>query len=300
MRIDKALAELRSLEQRKRGKIDDESVPFLAYLRNGGLLNDEDWLALQAYMADTIVFLRQSAQKQGGPIDVDGDPRNANWIQLVRIFRLTKHKLPGWATLWLRRLHPNTDAAFWRNVARLADELGLPSTTKPATQMETRVYGEVQKTPWYSVSEPPSCPGFYDLREKGSDVILDGRYEDHRWFVAFGSPAYRPKYEPLKVAHSRLEWRQKPVSKMGANMYMRFAEGHKTPWYSVSEPPARPGIYELRKKGSHDISNGQYADGRWDVPFDGRTEWRGLISDPRTLPKDYVSLDGRLSFVGFR
>jgi len=136
-------------------------------------------------------------------------------------------------------------------------------------------------------------------------VSFNGRYEDGRWFVAYGDPTFRPKYEPLKVAHSRLEWRQKPVNKMGVNdmykdMYIRFAEELKTPWYRVSEPPSRPGLYELRKKGSHDISTVQYADGKWDMSFDGPAEWRGLIANPQTLPKDYMSSDGSLSFRGLR
>jgi len=167
------------------------------------------------------------------------------------------------------------------------------------------MHGGEQKTPWHSVSEPPSCPGFYELREKGSDVIFDGRYEDGRWFVAYGDPTFRPKYEPLKVAKSQLEWRQKLVSKIGVKdmymgMYIRFPEELKTPWYRVSEPPSRPGHYELRKKGSHDISTVQYADGKWDMPFDGPAEWRGLIANPQTLLKDYISLDGSLSFCGLR
>lgn len=124
MRATKALAELRSLERRKRRNIDDESVPFLACLRTRGALNDKEWMELQVAMSDAIAFLRRRARKPGGPLE-EG-PLDADWIRIVRTCRLTGHRLPGWATLWLRRSHPDSDVRFWRKVARIAAELGLP------------------------------------------------------------------------------------------------------------------------------------------------------------------------------
>lgn len=72
MRVDKALDGLRSLERRKRRRIDDASVPFFAHLRNAGLLNNEDWSVIKADMADAIDLLRKSKQKEEGPSTLTG------------------------------------------------------------------------------------------------------------------------------------------------------------------------------------------------------------------------------------
>jgi len=75
----------------------------------------------------------------------------------------------------------------------------------------------------------------------------------------------------------------------------RFTEEQKTPWFSLAQPPSRPGNYELRKKGSNEIIDGRYSDGKWYVAFreipytplhlpHSGLEWRGLISEPKIVP----------------
>lgn len=48
----------------------------------------------------------KKGKKQRIVICPDADPTNADWIPIVRTWRLTGYCLPKWASLWLCRVSP--------------------------------------------------------------------------------------------------------------------------------------------------------------------------------------------------
>lgn len=69
----------------------------------------------------------------------------------------------------------------------------------------------------------------------------------------------------------------------------QYREDQMTPWFSMQDSPRIPGRYLLRAKSSREIFDGWYADGRWQIGYNGNFspmtlsktsfEWRGLNFD---------------------
>src|SRR5262249_51321817 len=57
-------------------------------------------------------------------INLDADPHNANWLRINAAQRLSGHRLPMWAAMWLRALGHDEEDDFWRQVGHVADTVG--------------------------------------------------------------------------------------------------------------------------------------------------------------------------------
>ena len=116
--------------------LDDDSGRFLLQLRTHNILTTADWEKLLEWLGQALSFLGDSddtvsVDPEGDlVIDVDADPRNAEWIGIVRVYRLTGYRIPGWAALWLGWLGHDRGPAFWsavRSVASDANYERMPS-----------------------------------------------------------------------------------------------------------------------------------------------------------------------------
>ena len=64
-------------------------------------------------------------------INIDADPRNRDWLKIVRIYRLAGHKIPSWAAIWLEQINiRHNRATFWRSVKKVASEIALEKFKK--------------------------------------------------------------------------------------------------------------------------------------------------------------------------
>src|SRR2546426_12438323 len=95
-------------------QLDDDSPTFLTRLRAEGLLTDDDWMQIR-------IWLREAGWQQDAPLE---DPRNEWWLRVLDACDRAGHVLPGWAALWLWRLHGRDDSQFWRRVGEIVAELG--------------------------------------------------------------------------------------------------------------------------------------------------------------------------------
>jgi len=57
-----ALAELHAIQRRRRRTLDDDSLPFLAQLRETGVLDDVEWQEIQVALDEALVFLRKGSE----------------------------------------------------------------------------------------------------------------------------------------------------------------------------------------------------------------------------------------------
>lgn len=107
---------------------EPETIPFIAKLRADGVLDDGDWAKILNWLDDAMRFLKlEPGPGQSGIVNLDADPRNADWIRAVRAQRFAAHRMPGWASLWLWWLGYNREGGpFWPQVARVAEATGLP------------------------------------------------------------------------------------------------------------------------------------------------------------------------------
>ena len=90
----------------------------------------------------------------------------------------------------------------------------------------------------------------------------------------------------------------------------QYTEEQKTPWFSGADLPIRPGRYEMRMRGSKDVVDGTFSDGRWEMEYYGQQypvptnlrtfEWRGLNAEPKDeAPKKretWVMINGEIIF----
>jgi hypothetical protein len=111
--------------------VDDESLPFIQRLRNESVLSERDWQTITGWAEDARTFLAgpdhtvETDSEGELVINADADPRNADWLEIVRVRRLTRHRIPDWAALWLWWLAHKRGPEFWSHVARLARSAGI-------------------------------------------------------------------------------------------------------------------------------------------------------------------------------
>ncbi len=128
-------ADLKRLFQEQNCDLDEpESVALLVKLRTTGVLTARDWTETLDCMLEALVFLKQQAvsgQDNQGVINIDADPRNSDWLRIIRIWRLAECKLPYWASLWLGRFasrrNDKEKDIFWRQVGEAALAMGFES-----------------------------------------------------------------------------------------------------------------------------------------------------------------------------
>jgi hypothetical protein len=111
--------------------VDDESLPFLRQLRDDNVLDASDLAKVASWVDEARSFLagpNKTIEKDTAGrivVDPDADPRNADWLKIVRVRRLTGYLIPDWASLWLWWLANQRGARFWSAVARVARNAGL-------------------------------------------------------------------------------------------------------------------------------------------------------------------------------
>ncbi|NLE38038.1 MAG: hypothetical protein GX621_08440 [Pirellulaceae bacterium] len=130
------VAELTAIEEEIGTRLDDDSIGFLAELRGNGLLQDDEWRRLKGFLRDALHYRREPEKTvdldETGTLTIcpDADPRNADWIRVVRACRLAGYRLPTWAALWLWWLRTDSSAAFWKNVGKIAEQMGFERMAK--------------------------------------------------------------------------------------------------------------------------------------------------------------------------
>lgn len=101
------------------------ALPLMARIRDEGVLTDADWERVLALLESAIVIRVRARQHTGGAIDIDADPRNADWPRISSACRLSGHDLPGWAALWLRWIGRDRDEhAYGGRIGRIAASMG--------------------------------------------------------------------------------------------------------------------------------------------------------------------------------
>ena len=123
-----ALSELIAIQRRHEQVLDDASLVLLAHLRENRVFNDDTWKTVKTHLAEALTFLVWlKAQKTSRNLG-ESDPRDADWIKIVRVRRATGYALPGWASLSLNRLfHTREDTRFWKRIGRLSSEVNVPT-----------------------------------------------------------------------------------------------------------------------------------------------------------------------------
>lgn len=130
--LESLVLELSMIEFESQRLLDDDSVRLIAEVRSRNVLTDDEWIQIKQ-------FLRKALELLPGPqetvtrdadgrfvIDLNFDPRNADWLRIDAARRLANYDLPMWASLWLWWLRTDTSPRFWRKVGRIAEQLGYP------------------------------------------------------------------------------------------------------------------------------------------------------------------------------
>lgn len=83
---------------------------------------------------------------------------------------------------------------------------------------------------------------------------------------------------------------------------MTFSDSDMTQWFSGLDQPERVGYYELRRKGSREVSYAFFQGRHWFLEFEGsrsplsfpphQFEWRGLLADPTPVKAKSASRGG--------
>lgn len=118
--------------------LDDRSAEFAATLRDSGSLRNGDWPRILDELRHALRFLATSNQMAAHGsdgrlvINIDADPRNADWLKSVSASRLSGYHLPLWASLWLWRIGRERGPRFWSNVGAVAERLGCEPVPPPS------------------------------------------------------------------------------------------------------------------------------------------------------------------------
>ncbi|GEM_PF-668624 len=110
---------------------ESETILILVRLRGEGVLDDADWKQVRKWFREAVRWLAKgegSIRREGDKLvlDPDADPRNADWLRIVRAQKLAGRELPLWGALWLWWLGCERDEAFWGRVGEAAEALGFP------------------------------------------------------------------------------------------------------------------------------------------------------------------------------
>jgi hypothetical protein len=98
------------------------------------LLTDEEWTRIKQFLREALAFLSgpqttvTHAADGSIVLDLNADPRNADWLRISAACHLAKRSLPMWAALWLWWLRTDTSPRFWDAVGRVAEQLRYPNT----------------------------------------------------------------------------------------------------------------------------------------------------------------------------
>jgi hypothetical protein len=110
-------------------ELDDASIPFFVRLRAGGILTDQDWDKIKAWLRKAMLlgpdaaFVRLPDGTRA--LCPDADPRNADWLRIAEVWDRTGYNIPMWAALWLWWLHGQTAEQYWEEVGSIAATMGI-------------------------------------------------------------------------------------------------------------------------------------------------------------------------------
>jgi hypothetical protein len=121
--------ELQAVLARYDHPIDEpEAIGFIAKVREKGMIDDAEWKDVLRWLDDAMTYLEEGAPEDGvGRLDLDADPRDADWTRIVRARRLAGFRLPGWAALWLWWIgHDREERTWWKRIGAIAATMGFP------------------------------------------------------------------------------------------------------------------------------------------------------------------------------
>src|SRR4051794_15155235 len=101
--VENLRSELSMIEMENQRLLDDDSCRLVTEAYSRGLLTDAESAQIKHLLREALIFLscaqRTSKDLIGGKafIDLDADPRNADWLRIHAANRLSGHFLPQWA-----------------------------------------------------------------------------------------------------------------------------------------------------------------------------------------------------------
>ena len=93
--------ELQAVLGRYDHEIDEpDTIRFMAKAREKGVIDDGEWKDVLQWLDYAMVFLKERVPKdKSGALMIDADPRNADWMRIIRAQRLAGYRMPQWASL---------------------------------------------------------------------------------------------------------------------------------------------------------------------------------------------------------
>jgi len=123
------MKELQAVLARYDHKIDEpDSISFIAKVRQKGMIDDGEWQDVLRWLDSAMLYLKEGTPKdKSGALIIDADPRNADWIRIVRAQRLAGYRMPHWASLWLWWIgHDREEGKWWKQIGAIAKAMGFP------------------------------------------------------------------------------------------------------------------------------------------------------------------------------
>ncbi|MBP8697909.1 MAG: hypothetical protein KBH82_02625 [Syntrophorhabdaceae bacterium] len=121
--------ELQAVLGRYDHEIDEpDTIRFMAKAREKGVIDDGEWKDVLQWLDDAMVFLKERVPKdKNGTLMIDADPRNADWMRIIRAQRLAGYRMPQWASLWLWWMgHDREEGSWWKQIGTIAQAMGFP------------------------------------------------------------------------------------------------------------------------------------------------------------------------------
>lgn len=128
MAVPTLMRELQAILANYDHEIDEpESVRFIATVREQGIIDDEEWQHVLVWLGNAMAFLKERPRDKGGEIMIDADPRDADWIRIVRAWRLAGYRMSPWASLWLWWPgHDREAGTYWKQIGAIAKAMKFP------------------------------------------------------------------------------------------------------------------------------------------------------------------------------
>ncbi|MFA7097266.1 MAG: hypothetical protein WC383_12415 [Gammaproteobacteria bacterium] len=123
------MRELQSVLANYDHKFDEpDTVRFIAEVREKGIIGDDEWQKVLRWLDDAMACLKKEMpQDKHCALMIDADPRNADWIQIVRARRFAGYLIPHWASLWLWWIgHDREEGTYWKPVGTVAKAMRFP------------------------------------------------------------------------------------------------------------------------------------------------------------------------------
>lgn len=123
----------RAVGRVRRRDLDDGSLPFIARLREAGVIDDAGWRLVLDWASEAARERPATPVTERGGVRVvslDADPVNRDWLRIVHAWRLAGRRLPSWAALWVLRLAAARGREFLMSVEQVARQVGLEPFTR--------------------------------------------------------------------------------------------------------------------------------------------------------------------------